>query len=192
MSDPSPFDAIGGNRALDFVNTVANRGNPDKRRDLLATPSDLQSWFVAIGLPAIALDESDLIEARAIRERLHDVFLPPSQGRAVDAAALDAFGRDLQASSGERRLQSRSKRIIWGWAPDAGALHRSLFPVLTAAADLLVSEDLAKVRECHGPGCGWLFVDRSRGRPRRWCSMSDCGNKAKARRHQQRQTGAIS
>jgi predicted RNA-binding Zn ribbon-like protein len=183
MSDPSPFDAIGGNRALDFVNTVANRGNFDKRRDLLATPSDLQSWLVRFGLPATALDQSDLIEARAIRERLHDVFLPPAQGHAVDAAALDAFGRDLHAATGVRRLQPRDKRIVWGWAPDAGALHRSIFPVLVDAAELLVSNDLEKVRECQGPGCGWLFVDRSRGRPRRWCSMSDCGNKAKARRH---------
>jgi len=190
MSGPSPFDAIGGNRALDFVNTVANRGNPDKRRDLLATPADLRSWFVTLGLPAIAFDDSDLIEARAIRERLHDVFLPSVQGRAADAAALDAFRRDLHTASGERRLQSQGKRIVWGWSPDAGVLHRAIFPVLVDAADLLVSSGLEKVRECHGPGCGWLFVDRSRGRPRRWCSMSDCGNKAKARRHQQRQVGS--
>ena len=189
MSGPSPFDAIGGNRALDFVNTVANRGNPDKRRDLLATPSNLQSWFAAHGLPAAGLTDSDLTEGRAIRERLLDVFLPPSQGLAVDQTALDAFDNDLRAATAACRLQSQGKRIVWGWAPDADALHRALFPVLVDAAELLVSNDLEKVRECQGPGCGWLFVDRSRGRPRRWCSMSDCGNKAKARRHQQRQTG---
>lgn len=188
MNDPSSFDAIGGNLALDFVNTIANRGNPDKRRDLLATLSDLQSWLTALGLPAIDLDDSDLAAARAIRERLHDLFRLPAQRHAVDPAALEAFGRDLRTATAERRLQPRDERIIWGWAPDAGALHRSLFAVLTHAAELLVSPDLAKVRECHGTGCGWLFVDRSRGRPRRWCSMSDCGNKAKARRHQDRRT----
>jgi predicted RNA-binding Zn ribbon-like protein len=32
-------------------------------------------------------------------------------------------------------------------------------------------------------GCGWLFVDESRNGSRRWCSMKDCGNRAKARRH---------
>jgi predicted RNA-binding Zn ribbon-like protein len=188
MSDPSPFDAVGGNLALDFVNTIANRGNPDKRRDLLATPSDLQSWFATFGPRTTVLDEHGLIDARAIRERLHDLFLPPAQGRAVDPAALEMFGRDLQAITARRRLELQGERIIWGWALDAGELHRSMFPVVTAAADLLVSDDLAKIRECHGPGCGWLFVDRSRGRPRRWCSMSDCGNKAKARRHHQRQS----
>jgi len=35
-------------------------------------------------------------------------------------------------------------------------------------------------------GCGWLFLDETRNRSRRWCSMKDCGNRAKARRHYRR------
>jgi predicted RNA-binding Zn ribbon-like protein len=34
--------------------------------------------------------------------------------------------------------------------------------------------------------CSWLFVDETRAGTRRWCSMQDCGNKAKARRHHRR------
>ncbi|MCL4825828.1 MAG: CGNR zinc finger domain-containing protein [Caldilinea sp.] len=34
--------------------------------------------------------------------------------------------------------------------------------------------------------CGWLFFDASRNRSRRWCSMEDCGNRAKARLHYKR------
>jgi len=34
--------------------------------------------------------------------------------------------------------------------------------------------------------CTWLFLDRSRNRSRRWCSMATCGNRAKARRHDRR------
>src|SRR5262245_47824741 len=148
MSESSPFDTIGGNLALDFINTIANRGNPEKRRDLLVRVSDLQSWFATVGLPAKGLREADVAEARAIRERLHDVFLLPAQRRAVDKAALEAFGRDLHAASSERRLLTNHKRVVWGWAPDAGALHKAIFPVLVDAAELLVSEDLEKVREC--------------------------------------------
>jgi predicted RNA-binding Zn ribbon-like protein len=186
MSKSSPFDAIAGNLALDFINTIANRANPEKRRELLVSLGDLQSWFATVGLPAQGLREADVAKARAIRERLHGVFLPATQRRAVDQAALEALGRDLHAACRERRLLAKHKHVVWGWAPDAGALHKALFPVLADATALLVSEELAKVRECQGPGCGWLFVDRSRSRPRRWCSMSDCGNKAKARRHQRR------
>ena len=47
----------------------------------------------------------------------------------------------------------------------------------------LVSGDRELIRQCEDDACGWLFVDRSRGGRRRWCSMADCGNRAKARRH---------
>ena len=39
-------------------------------------------------------------------------------------------------------------------------------------------------------GCGWVFLDETKNRRRRWCSMKDCGNRAKARRHYARQREA--
>jgi predicted RNA-binding Zn ribbon-like protein len=36
---------------------------------------------------------------------------------------------------------------------------------------------------CEGGLCGWLFLDESRGKRRRWCDMNDCGGRAKARRY---------
>jgi hypothetical protein len=42
---------------------------------------------------------------------------------------------------------------------------------------------LDRVRRCANPECGWLFLDDSRAGKRRWCSMSSCGNRARARRH---------
>ena len=65
----------------------------------------------------------------------------------------------------------------------AEALERPLWPVLWAAAELLTSADRDRVRACASDPCRWLFLDLSRNRSRRWCSMEDCGNRAKARRH---------
>ena len=45
----------------------------------------------------------------------------------------------------------------------------------------------ARVRQCANPACGWLFLDNSKSGNRRWCSMSACGNRAKAHRHYLRQ-----
>jgi predicted RNA-binding Zn ribbon-like protein len=40
------------------------------------------------------------------------------------------------------------------------------------------------IRQCADVrGCGVLFLDRTRNRSRRWCSMKSCGNRAKAQRH---------
>jgi predicted RNA-binding Zn ribbon-like protein len=40
---------------------------------------------------------------------------------------------------------------------------------------------------CGGGLCGWLFLDESRGKRRRWCDMKDCGNREKARRYYRQQ-----
>ena len=62
-----------------------------------------------------------------------------------------------------------------------------LSPVLWSAADILVSADLKRLRQCANKRCLWLFFDDSKNRTRRWCSMQACGNRAKAQRHYLRQ-----
>src|SRR3712207_8118753 len=44
------------------------------------------------------------------------------------------------------------------------------------------SEEIARIRVCDAPECGWMYVDRSRNRLRRWCQMETCGTRAKNRR----------
>ena len=74
----------------------------------------------------------------------------------------------------------------FGWAvgsarfTDAAAL---LAPVLWSTGDLLAGNQLARVRECANSNCLWVFIDESKNGTRRWCSMSACGNRAKAHRH---------
>ncbi|WNB93371.1 CGNR zinc finger domain-containing protein [Bacillus sp. NEB1478] len=65
-------------------------------------------------------------------------------------------------------------------------LDSMLWVIVKSAADFLVSNEIGKLKECEGGGCGWLFLDTSRNHSRRWCSMEDCGNRAKARRHYQK------
>jgi predicted RNA-binding Zn ribbon-like protein len=65
-----------------------------------------------------------------------------------------------------------------------------LWPVVRSAADLLTSERVVRVRECAAEDCAWLFVDTSRGPRRKWCDMSTCGNRAKARRYYARHRSA--
>ena len=57
---------------------------------------------------------------------------------------------------------------------------------IRSAADLLTSDEAARVRECAAESCSWLFVDRSRTRRRRWCDMKTCGNRNKAKLYYQR------
>jgi predicted RNA-binding Zn ribbon-like protein len=91
----------------------------------------------------------------------------------IETAAADANSASDQHASGLR----------WHWhrrwrSPDA-----LLLPVAQAMADLVCEADFTQVKNCEGPTCTMLFLDTSKGRGRRWCSMSVCGNRAKQARH---------
>jgi predicted RNA-binding Zn ribbon-like protein len=45
----------------------------------------------------------------------------------------------------------------------------------------------SRMKACRADDCRWAFYDRSRNRSRAWCSMSECGNRAKARSYRARQ-----
>ena len=58
-----------------------------------------------------------------------------------------------------------------------------LAPVLWSAGDLVLNVARRRIRQCANEKCLWLFVDESKSGTRRWCDMTSCGNRAKARRH---------
>ena len=61
-----------------------------------------------------------------------------------------------------------------------------LFPLARSLDELVSTEDFSYVKACEGPECTLPFVDRTRGRERRWCSMAVCGNRAKQVAHRKR------
>jgi predicted RNA-binding Zn ribbon-like protein len=44
-----------------------------------------------------------------------------------------------------------------------------------------------RLRACGNDECTLYFLDWSKNNSARWCSMSSCGNRLKARRHYERQ-----
>ena len=127
-----------------------------------------------------------------LRESLYRLFTARARGSACPAAGR----RDLERRSqgGSRPPADRSAaggpRGTFAWSFEPTNLPTApLWPIARSAADLLVSPDFARVTQCDGSGCTWLFLDHSRTRNRRWCSMQSCGNRAKARRHYHRSKG---
>ncbi|HEX8908977.1 MAG TPA: ABATE domain-containing protein [Anaeromyxobacteraceae bacterium] len=193
------FDRSGGHLALDFVNTVGGM-RPHRAREYLPGYSDLIAFALQTGCLSAGQAErlaeearsrpSDaqaaLEEARALREAMHRVFLARVQHERPAPADLDALNAVLGRALSHRRLTAGDGCCALGW-DEAASLDAPWWPVVAAAADLLASDvDLARVRVCAGSeagACGWLFLDRTKARTRRWCSMQDCGNRAKARRH---------
>src|SRR5262249_33375178 len=106
--------------------------------------------------------------------------------RPAPKAALTALNRALASALARLRVRDDAGRGAWTWDETASPLDRAWWPAARSAAELAVSGERARIRECAAEPCGWLFVDRSRNGLRRWCDMTVCGNRDKVRRYQAR------
>lgn len=200
---------IGGNLALDFVNTVGGRVSAGalKRdyadvviRDKIAGYGDLADWAFAAGAVdrrcwrALALlaqndpRQAAGVFARAtrLREALYRILKSAVEHWRSPAADMDVLRAELAIARTRQQLVMRGRTFAWQFPQPPDALDRVLWPVALAAAGLLTSPDLEKVRQCGGHACGWFFLDTSRNRRRQWCDMRDCGNRAKVQRFRAR------
>ena len=198
-----PFEWHGGRTCLDFSNTVTWSGDLTVN-ERLGSYGDLVEWAEraevlsesgARRLRRAARADPDaaaaaLREARALREAIHEVVTARAERRDPGAAAAETLNRFLGRALGRLRLGVEGDACSWTFVDQGDELDRMLWPVAWSAASLLTSAEASLVRTCANAQCGWLFVDRSRNRSRRWCDMKGCGNMAKARRHYARKRGS--
>jgi hypothetical protein len=164
-----------------FLVELANTGHGED--DELASNDSVHAWWTAIG-PGNPAD-------------------PPGPGTDVDLEALRAAralirgltsrnnGVDIEVDGSAVGTIPLSFEV--GAQPDLALLGPSTLPRLIVSrvvVELLRSSsnpEWKRVKACPGPGCRWVFVDRSRNGSRRWCQMSECGNRAKGAAFRTRQ-----
>ena len=195
----APFRFVGGDPSLDFVNTAdwTRRG---LESDRFTSYDRLIEWARGAGLvrqshvrrlrraaarhPRQAA--AALAAARDVRDVLMAVFAA-AVARRHSALALDRLNTLFtDAAAHMRVVRDPRGGLQRGWAGLGDAPESILWPVVARAVDLLASPDARNLRMCAGRDCGWLYVDRSRNRLRRWCEMSVCGTAEKNRRRVRR------
>ena len=201
---PAPF-LIADARALDFLNSLATP--VDTPVEWIESGQDLLSWLAAAGLisPSVRAGfqkgavpgELDAVaaQARALREWFRS-FVQKHKGNPLRRDAVkeleplnrvlardEAFGQIVALDRGHRRAQSQ---FTWRFERRWRSPDTLLLPIASAMADLICGEDLTQVKACERSPCTLLFVDRTRGHARRWCSMAICGNRAKQASHRER------
>lgn len=163
---------------LEFANTRYWRGqNPPT--ETLNMPADLAGWAKAPKVPA----QKEFEQALALRETIHRLFDTVAQGKTPAGGDFEVLNAALAAAPARTTLKRGKDSFDWDLDMKSGTALALLAPVLWSAGDLLASEKLGKVRRCANPECLYLFLDESRAGKRRWCTMSSCGNRAKAKRH---------
>ncbi|MEO8609353.1 MAG: ABATE domain-containing protein [Chloroflexota bacterium] len=190
---------VGGHIALDFVNTVGDH-LAEQPREWVKTYADLAIWAVHAGvitqdhagrLITLAEEQADVAEqalTRAIetREVIFRLLLGVIRKQAPDEVDLAAFNAVLANAPARTRIVHEHEHYHWHFSGENESLDDPLWRIIWAAADLLTADQLSQVKVCEGDQCGWIFLDISRNQARRWCSMANCGNRAKANRYYKR------
>lgn len=180
---------------LGFANTRYYRGT-DPPTETIADFDGLLAWCrSSIGLDAAGervlrrgwrdgAAEKVLREAITLREAIYRIFFCAAERKAPASADLDTVSRALEAAPERIGIARAGSGFGWCVTPvDEPSVPGLLAPVTWSAAQLLTGPRLARVRHCSNERCLWLFLDDSKSGTRRWCSMSACGNRAKAHRH---------
>jgi predicted RNA-binding Zn ribbon-like protein len=191
------LELVGGALCLDFVNTINSRRNPE--HDYLLQYSDLVEWGTKLSIISTPQNiqlqkrarqniheaENALVAARTLRDLLYHLFSNAAKGSEPEKKDLEVFSVFYGESISRGQFVRQETHYGTTWRFDE-ALESVLWPVIHSAGELLLSEELAQVKEC--PGCGWLFLDTSKNQSRRWCSMNTCGARDKMRRYHKRQS----
>ncbi len=193
-------DFLDGKLCLDFANTVGMHASKNPR-ERLNTYQDLVIWSLQTGI--ISEDDAQRLTSKAkknpsgsdkvlkhavnLREAIYRIFSSIAAGSLPLQKDLSLLNRNTSKAMSKSRLIQSQAGFSWDVTGNKDSLDWMLNPVVWSAANLLTSDKLDRVRECADDrGCGWLFLDRSRNRSRRWCDMKDCGNRAKAKRYYER------
>lgn len=179
---------LGGDPALDFANTLHWRDGA--LADFIPDFRSLAEWSLPAGLTTE--EERDSVLARADEA--------VSTAEAVHAAAIglrdvwrDRLAERTGIASGDRARKELRELLAaalgdcgLGVEGDESLLRLPLKRVALAIASLELIPVERRIGRCAADLCGGYFLDTSRFKPRRWCSMDSCGNRAKVRGYRDR------
>ena len=192
---------VGCALAFDFANTCSGRGGA-RRSEHLRSADDVVVW--ARHAKILAHGRAGALRRRLRRNpwlarqlwrralQLRDVVYAIGQALAAHAPlrrqAVDRLTRIHARFLACARLTPVHGVYAWTWESTSCPVAAILGPITLSAIGVLRQTDLTRVKQCPGRDCGWLFVDRTKNKGRRWCEMEVCGNRAKQRRLRQRRS----
>lgn len=191
---PPRFELIAGSLSLDFINTLDDRFS-SQPKELLTSYLDLARFGEDSGiLSDQQVDrlmtksmqwqeeaQDALQSAIRLREAMFEVFWAVVQKKPAPRSPLTILNGYVQEAGQHMNVMPHDGHFAWEFDSTLSDFRAPLWPIARSAADLLASDQLQLVRACAAKTCEWLFLDTSKSHRRRWCDMTKCGNRAKAK-----------
>ena len=137
----------------------------------------LEFWRFRISLPGPVA----LRNLRELRKLLRSFAEKTTSGAAIQPRDLQALNSWLKVPVFRRLVENQNglrlahEPVQIGWPAVLALIADSL-------AEALALHQHDRLKICANSGCAWIFVDRTKGRVKRWCSDATCGNRDRVRR----------
>ncbi|MEU2548997.1 CGNR zinc finger domain-containing protein [Streptomyces roseolus] len=126
-----------------------------------------------------AAAEREREQVVAAREKVYGVLF------ADDAEAAAGLVRLYRAAIAAADLVPADGR--WRWRERETDLRLPRHRIVRGLVALTRRDDLDRLHQCEDATCGWVYLDTSPRRNRRWCDTKDCGDRNRARAYYARQ-----
>ncbi|MBA2506452.1 MAG: CGNR zinc finger domain-containing protein [Thermoleophilaceae bacterium] len=165
----------------EFVNSIDIEHGPEELTD----PKALGAWLRKRDLLAanVKLTQPDLDRAIAVREALRAVLLAhngqelePATIRTLNDVGCDAPFKLRFHEDADPELVTQGEGV-----------DKALGSLMGIVAASIADDTWERLKACPWHTCLWAFYDNSKNRSGTWCSMEECGNRAKAKAYRERQ-----
>jgi predicted RNA-binding Zn ribbon-like protein len=173
---------------LRIIQAFLNTANPKVGREDFISPEVLKSWLVENSLlaPGAHVTGVDVRETIAVRDALYRLLDVCHTGKA-DPDAVKTLNRALRSAQMSVLFDDQGRSHI---EPLASAVDGALGRLIAIVHDAMADGTWTRLKICRSDDCAWAFYDRSKNHSGAWCSITDCGNVAKARAYRARHSHA--
>jgi predicted RNA-binding Zn ribbon-like protein len=188
MQSPSQFAKLGfGAHApwIDLVNSLEHDGfghTTDHLGNASWREGFLQRWNFT--MPCEAAPEAALGQLRDLLQRSAEHVtakgkLAANEVRELNATMSVAVRRAVFQGQNGFEIQEIPERADWQWIQAQ---------IAVSFARMMVDGAMERVKFCQDERCRWIFVDKTKGKTRRWCNERTCGNRNRVRRARARES----
>lgn len=192
----------GEHLALEFLNTLVRAGSPAPEERIpdgahllawLGSTRTLSDEEVQAARRRFGAGDLDAVAATArdLREGLRtEVAGWARRGTLPSDPVVGRLNAFLAAAPRIASVRVGGRSVVIEEARRLETPNALLAPVAEAFAELFARGIRGLVRPCAADDCTIWFYDRTKAHRRRWCSMTACGAREKARAYRRRQAGA--
>jgi predicted RNA-binding Zn ribbon-like protein len=170
---------------LEAVRAFVNTLDVNDQTDEFGSSAALIAWLADHGLVAASARASreDLAHALELRAALRTLLLAHTDREPVPAAAFETLDDAARRAPLRLRFDEHGSASL---EPQAGGAAAALGRLLVIVHGAIADGTWQRLKACRDHSCEWAFYDHTKNRSGAWCTMEECGNRAKARSYRER------